>query len=158
MNKLRIPTFILSLIVSIALPILAMLSLFLGAISEALVVAFSLGYASADGEIFALFAKYSLMLGIAFPFGLAATIVGFIRKNNLGLKIASSILYSIAFILLLVLTIMLFVDGFGQLNSAEFGLGLGITALVFTLVYSLGVTFRGFLRFIPEKKKEIINA
>ncbi|MCR5332488.1 MAG: hypothetical protein K6E11_00450 [Bacilli bacterium] len=148
--------FAFSIVALVALPIIGLLLLFVGAFAEALVVAMTAGYASADGALIEIFVPFAIIIFATWPFLLAATIVGFIKKENKALAIVAGSLYGACAIAMFVGVIMGIVVGAG-LDGA----GLTIfTSVVFGLSFVLcacGALFRGFLRLL-KKPEQVENA
>ena len=149
MEKSRVPLFVFTILAVVSLPFIAMIFFIIGAMGEALVAALSLGQAETNGEILEIFLPFSWLSIAAIPFGLAGGIVGFIKKDNPGVKIAAGATYSAAAIIMLVLVILTLVKSV-NLDAAPFGIVFGIIYGLITAVFVLGALFRGFLRLIKK--------
>lgn len=149
--------FAFSIVALVALPIIGLLLLFVGAFAEALVVAMTAGYASADGALIEIFVPFTLIIFITWPFLLAATIMGFIKKENKAFAIVAGSLYGACAIAMFAGVIMGFVVGSG-LDGAELTI---FTSIVFGLSFILcacGALFRGFLRLKQNQSEVVENA
>lgn len=151
MEKTRVPVFIFTLLAVVSLPIIGMLFVMTGLVGEALLAAFSFGQAPSDGVILEIFLPFAWLSFGAIPFGLAGGIVGFIKKDNPGVKIAAGATYAVAAIIMLVLVVLALVKSI-QLDAAPFGIAFGIIYGLIAAVFILGSLFRGFLRL--EKKAQ----
>lgn len=151
MEKSRVPVFVFTLLTVVALPIIAFVLLLAGAVGEALAVALTLGHAETDGEILKVFLPFAYLSLAATPFALAGGILGFIKKEAKGLKIAAGATYAVAAIIMLVLVVLTLVKSI-QLDSAPFGIAFCIIYGLIAAVFILGALFRGFLRL--EKKAQ----
>lgn len=152
----KIALFIFNLLSGLAAFVYSFFLFFIGLFAEALVAAFTLGHADADGAILAMFAPTSLILIFVGIVAIVGAILSFIKKRSKGLNIAGGIVMSLAALLMLIAVLVLFINiGFSGDNYKAF-IVIGLIALIHIALYVLTALFGNFL--LLKKKEEVVNA
>ena len=144
---------VLNFVAVIGLFLYAIAFIFVGLFAEALVVALTLGYGDANGQIVAMFTPPAFILMAVSFLVLIATVLFIVtfKKPLKGIQIAAGGVFSLAALLTIVAILVLFISiGFESGNAGAF-IVVGLVALLHVALFVLTAVFGGF---IPAFKKQ----